>query len=79
MIRDEALRALGDPTDRSPGLARGPAGERIFGMRSVLEPKAAADIGRHNADLVVRHLEDRSRKLSTESVRSLKASIDDIR
>ena len=47
----KGFTAIGDPFDRPLQLARGPRHQPFFGINHLLAAKAAADIGRHDAEL----------------------------
>ena len=60
-VRHEALGALGRPLHRPAHLAGGPGDDRLLGVVEDLRAEAAADIGRHDAQLVLRRCAARRR------------------
>ena len=58
-----------------PMLARRPQHQRVVRERPALQAEAAADVGRHHADLVLRHVED-VRHLHAHAVRILRGGIE---
>ena len=57
-IAEEMLGAIRDPRHRLAQAHGGDGGERIFAIAEQLGAEAAADIGRHHAQLPLRHMEN---------------------
>jgi hypothetical protein len=57
VIGQKDLAALGGPFDRAAELARKPEHERLLGIERTLCAEAAAHIGRHHTQLVLRQLQ----------------------
>ncbi len=68
---DELIGALGQPTHRTPELARGPQQQDPFGIEEVLGAEAAADVGRMELDALGRQLEDEFGELAADAVQAL--------
>ncbi len=75
MIGQHALRPRRHPLHRSVDAARGPEHQRVIGKRIALETEAAADIGRHHPDLVLRQVKD-MRHLHAHAVRVLRCGVE---
>ena len=50
-VGGQALAPILDPSQRDAELARGPGQRDLLGQQDALVAEAAADIGRHHADL----------------------------
>ena len=75
MVVEHALAAGGDPFHRPAQLARRPQHQHVVRERPALEAEAAADVGRHHADVVLRHVQH-VRQLHAHAVRILRRGVE---
>jgi len=59
-VGDKAFAPLADPFDRPADFRAGPGDDRFFGIVELLHAEAAAHVGRHDPQLVLRDVEDES-------------------
>ena len=72
----EGFGALGRPFDRPADLARGPKAHRLLGIDEYLRSESAADVGRHDAELVLRRDLNEGREHQAVDVRVLAGDIE---
>ena len=75
MIVQHGFAAGRDPFHRAAKLARRPDHEAVLGEEAALQAEAAADVGRHHADAVLRDVED-VRDLHARAVRVLVGAVE---
>ena len=68
---DEFLAPLGDPFDRAPEPPRRPQNQHPFGIKKILHPEPAADIGRGQLDALGGQPEHRLGELVADAVDAL--------
>ncbi len=73
-VGDKAFAPLADPFDRPADFRAGPGDDRFFGIVELLHAEAAADVGRHDPQLVLRNVEDESAHQQPHHVRELARS-----
>jgi hypothetical protein len=74
-VAQERLRTVGGPLDRAVDLLRGPGADGFFGVAVDLGAEAAADIGRHDAQLVLGHAEDEGAQDQPQHMRILRRGV----
>ena len=70
-VGDETLAALADPLDRPRELAGRPGDHGFLGVVELLDPEAAAHVGRHHAQLVLRDVQHEEPHQQADDVREL--------
>ena len=75
-IRHEAFGTLGGPLHRAAHLAGRPGDDRLLGVMIDLRTEPAADIGRHDAQLVLRDVQHEGAHQQPDHVRVLAGGIE---
>jgi hypothetical protein len=76
VVGQKDLAALGGPFDRTAKLAREPENERLLGIEGALGPEAAAHIGRHHTQFVLRQLQHKGGNQKPMDVRRLACRVE---
>ena len=71
VVRKESFRAVLLPLDRALQLAAGPDDERLFRVDEGLHAEPAADIGRDQAQVILRNLQHHFGERVADEVRTL--------
>ena len=74
-VGHEAFVALGGPLHRPAQLAGGPGDDRLLGVVVDLRAEAAADVGRHDAQLVLRDVQHEGAHQQADDVRVLAGGV----
>ncbi len=75
-VGHERLRALRRPLDRAAELPRRPGDDDLLGVVEDLRAEAAADVGRHHAQLVLRDVEHEGAHQQPDDVRVLAGGVE---
>src|SRR5947209_15810543 len=78
-IAEESFGAIAVPFNRTPDLARRPDADRLFRIDENLRAETAANVGRDDAELMLRRKADESRQNQPRDMRVLARRIKDER
>ena len=75
-VGDETFAAIADPFDRAADAHGGPGDDGLLGVVKLLHAEAAADVGRHHPQLVLRNVEHEVAHQQLDDVRKLAGGVE---